>query len=134
MTKVVNITEAASIGLHAMVLMAQTDKLLKVPDIAKKSGASKNHLSKVMQRLVKDGLVKSVRGPSGGFTLQKDANEITLLDIYQSIEGKIEKTGCPLDKQVCPFNKCIMGNLVTKMTRDFSEYFSSQTLKSFVTK
>jgi len=133
MTKIVHLSEAASIGLHAMVLIAQSKKLIKVIEIAEKTGASHNHLSKVMQRLVKDGLVKSTRGPSGGFILNKPLEDITLLDIYQSIEGKINATGCPLDKQVCPFNKCIMGNLVSKMTSDFVSYFSTQTLKQFIT-
>ena len=147
MAKIVHLSEAASIGLHAMVLIAQSEKLIKVTDIARITGASKNHLSKVMQRFVKDGLIKSTRGPSGGFLLNKNAGDITLLDIYESVEGEISNISCPLNDQVCntnskvstvdgqscPFGKCIMGGLVEKMTNDFIEYFKSQTLKSFIT-
>jgi len=133
-SKIVHLSEAASIGLHAMVIIAESDKLVKVTEIANKTGASKNHLSKVMQRLVKEGLIKSVRGPAGGFLLNKNADSIKLLDIYESIEGKVSVTGCPLDKMVCPFNKCIMGNLVAKMTNDFIDYFGSQNLKDFISK
>jgi len=146
MSKIVQLSEAASIGLHAMVLIAQSDKLVKVTEIARITGASKNHLSKVMQRFVKDGLIKSTRGPSGGFLLNKNADEITLLDIYQSVEGEISNISCPLNNQVChtnnqstldnnqvcPFNQCIMGGVVEKMTEEFVEYFKNQTLKNLV--
>jgi len=140
MAKIVQLSEAASIGLHAMVLIAQSEKLIKVTDIARVTGASKNHLSKVMQRFVKDGLIKSTRGPLGGFLLNKNADEITLFDIYQSVEGVNNYSGCPLNNHVCPLNnhvcpftKCIMGGVVEKMTNEFLEYFKSQTLKSFIT-
>ena len=146
MSKIVQLSEAASIGLHAMVLIAKSDKLIKVTDIAHVTGASKNHLSKVMQRFVKDGLIKSTRGPSGGFLLNKNPEDITLLDIYQSVEGEVSNISCPLNNQVChtnnnlsfnnnqvcPFNKCIMGGVVEKMTNEFLEYFKSQTLKNIV--
>lgn len=133
MSRIVQFSEAASIGLHAMVLIAGSKKLLKAPDIAKKAGVSQNHLSKVMQRLVKDGHIKSTRGPSGGFILNRPAEDISLLDIYQSIEGVINNKGCPMDKQVCPFEKCITGGLFQKMTTDFIDYFGTTTLKSFIT-
>lgn len=132
MSRIVHLSEAASIGLHAMVLIAQSDTLVKVTDIARITGASKNHLSKVMQRLVKDEMIKSTRGPAGGFLLNKSASDITLLDIYESIEGLLVNTGCPLGKQVCPFNKCITGGIVKKMTADFITYFKSQTLEKFL--
>lgn len=132
MSRVVHLSEAASIGIHAMILIAQSDTLVKVTDIAKVTGASKNHLSKVMQRLVKDELIKSTRGPSGGFVMYKNLDEITLLDIYESIEGKLVNTGCPLNRKVCPFGKCITGGIMNKMTDDFIHYFKSQTLDKFI--
>ncbi|MDD3877978.1 MAG: Rrf2 family transcriptional regulator [Bacteroidales bacterium] len=132
MSKIVYLSEAASIGLHAMVLIAKSKKIIKVTEIAELTGSSKNHLSKVMQRLVKEGLVKSTRGPTGGFLMNKEPHEITLLNIYESIEGKVTNSGCPLDKHVCPFNKCIMDNLVKKMTDEFINYFMNQTLENYI--
>ena len=67
MNKVVQLSEASSIGIHAMVLIAQSEVHMNVSDLAERIGASRNHLAKVMQRLVKDGFVKSSRGPTGGF-------------------------------------------------------------------
>jgi len=86
----------------------------------------------VLQRLVKDGYVTSIRGPSGGFLLKKDAKEITLLNIYESIEGKIEITSCPMDNPVCPFDKCLMGNVVSKLSGQFRDYMANRTLEEFL--
>jgi len=132
MSRIVQLSEAASIGLHAMVIIASSEKLTKVTDIAKITGASKNHLSKVMQHFVKDGLIKSTRGPTGGFLLNKSPDEISLLEIYESVEGPLKPTKCPMNNIVCPFNKCIMGGLITNMTNQFIDYFKSQTLKNFI--
>jgi len=132
MTKLVTLSEAASLAIHAMVLIAKSDKLTNVNFIADETGASRNHLAKVMQRLVKSGMVKSTRGPAGGFMLNKPAAEMTLLDIYEAIEGPIENVGCPLDRPICPFSNCLMGNLVYKVTDEIKEYFKNHTLESFI--
>ena len=132
MSKVVSLSEASSLAIHAMVMIAQSKKMINVNVIADATGASRNHLAKVMQRLVKGGLVKSTRGPAGGFLLNKPSNSITLLNIYEAIEGAIDHAGCPLERPICPFNKCLMRNLVYKVTDEIKDYFSSQTLDSFI--
>ena len=80
-------SEAASIGIHSIVLIARAENGINAVKIAETTGLSKNHISKVLQRLVKNDLLKSVRGPAGGFTLKKPPENISLLDVYESIEG-----------------------------------------------
>lgn len=129
MSKIVTLSEAASIAIHAMVLIAQSEDVnLNVNKIAELTGASKNHIAKVMQRLVKEKMVKSTRGPSGGFVMDKSPAEITLLDIYQCIEGDISMADCPLSKNICPFNKCLMNGIVHKLTNELIEFLQSQKL------
>lgn len=132
MAKFVQLSEAVSLAIHAMVLIAKSDSYLNVSVIAREMGASRNHLAKVLQQLVKFNYLKSVRGPSGGFILNVDPSKITLLDIYEAIEGKIDSPECPLDRQICPFNKCLMGGLVKNATDQFKDYFGGQTLKTFI--
>jgi Rrf2 family protein len=122
MAKVVSVTEAASIGMHGMILIAESEELVNVQEIAEKTGASRHHVAKVFQRLVKQGWLKSHRGPTGGFTLKVDPKDLTFLDIYEAIEGEIEIQECPLDHQICAFDKCILNNVTSKMTRDFRKY------------
>ncbi len=132
MAKLVHLSEAASLGLHAMVLIAQSNIHVNVNVLSKRMGASRNHLAKVLQQLVKYNFLKSVRGPSGGFILSKPTTDITILDIYEAIDGKIDVHDCPLDRQICPFNKCLMGGMIKDVTNQFRQYFQSQTLDKFL--
>jgi Rrf2 family protein len=132
MAKVVTISEAASLAIHAVVLIAKTESQINVNYIAKETGASRNHLAKVMQRLGKQGFVESSRGPTGGFKLKKQANQITLYDIYESIEGPIEVEGCPLERPVCPFDKCLMGGIIHKVTNDLKKYLMKETIDKYL--
>ncbi|MFO7998186.1 MAG: Rrf2 family transcriptional regulator [Bacteroidales bacterium] len=132
MSKLVQLSEAASLGLHSMVLIAKSKAHVNVNFLASEMGASRNHLAKVLQLLVKHHFLRSVRGPRGGFVLHKNPSEITILDIYEAIEGKIETPECPLDRPICPFDKCLMGGLVRDVTLQFKDYFQEQTLDRFI--
>ena len=132
MAKVVTLSEASSLAVHAVVLIAGSDKLVNVNQIATATASSKNHLAKVMQRLVKTNLLSSTRGPAGGFILKRPASEITLYDIYYAIEGPIELQVCPLDRPICPFEKCIMGGIIHKLTNDFKKYLMESKVSSFI--
>lgn len=132
MSKIVTLSEAATIGLHAMVLIARAGEGMNVQTIAEKTGSSRHHIAKVMQRLAKDNFLTSTRGPSGGFVLKRNPNEITLLEIYECIEGKIEVSNCPLDHNICAFEKCLMSNLTQTMTMQVRDYLNSRTLESYM--
>ncbi len=132
MAKLVHFSEAASLALHAMVLIAKSENHINVNSLAEEMGASRNHLAKVLQQLVKQGYLKSVRGPSGGFILSKPSEDISVLEIYEAIEGRIDVPECPLDRKICPFDKCLMNGLVNDVTMQFKEYFQEQSLEDFV--
>jgi Rrf2 family protein len=132
MAKIFSMSEAASIGIHSMVLIARAENGINAVKIAEITGLSKNHISKVLQRLVKNDMLKSVRGPAGGFTLKKLPESISLLDVYESIEGSIEITDCPLAHDICGFDNCIMGSIVNKMSIEFRRYLGEQTLSKYL--
>jgi Rrf2 family protein len=128
MAKIVSYSEAASIGMHGMVLVARAGETINVQKIADITGSSRHHVAKVMQRLVKEGFLLSNRGPSGGFKLNIEPENITLLQIYEAIEGQVKVISCPHEKLVCPFDKCIMGTVVNKMTQTFRDHLTANTL------
>lgn len=132
MSKVFSLSEAASIAIHGVILIAQQKEGMNVIQIAERTNTSKHHVAKVMQRLVKAGYLISHRGPSGGFILKKESSTISFLDIYETIEGPIELSSCPMDKTVCPFDKCIMNNVTSKMTIDFKNYLKDQTVDKYI--
>ena len=132
MSRIISISEAASIGIHGIILVAKGEGLVNVQSIADATDTSKHHVAKIMQRLVKEGFLGSQRGPKGGFLLKKKPKEINLLAVYESIEGKLETTKCPLDKQICPFDKCMMNNITYEMTVKFRDYLKSQTVDKYI--
>lgn len=133
MTNILRISEAASLGLHAMmILAANNDEIVSLQFITEKLEVSANHLSKVMQRLVKAGLISSLKGKNGGFKLKQDPEEITLMDVYEAIDGKFTPSGCLLGRNRCEPHQCIMGDLVSSINNQVKEYFSNKKLKDFV--
>jgi len=132
MAQLIALSEAAAIGLHSMVFIASSNEKLNVGQISEFIGSSRHHVAKVMQRLVKEDFISSNRGPAGGFELKKKPEEITLLDIYEAIEGPIDTHICLGNKIVCPFKKCIFGELSTNMTLEFRNYMKSRKLAEYI--
>ncbi len=134
MGRIVNISEAVSIALHGMVIIAQSrEGQVNVNEISKRTGSSKFHVAKVMQKLAKDGFLGSHRGPAGGFFLVKSPKEIRLIDIYEAIDGKLVVTKCPIARPICPFHSCIFGNITIKMVNEFKNYVENKTLFDYIT-
>lgn len=132
MAKVVHISEAASLAVHSMVLIAGSPVSMNVNQIASVTHSSRNHLAKVMQVLVKNNYLDSVRGPKGGFTLKGDPHKINLLEIYELIEGSIEEHHCGIETQKCPFTSCVFGGLADKFSHEFIGYLRNKTLADLI--
>lgn len=132
MQSVLKISEAASIGLHAMTYIAfHSNEPATTKDIANNFEVSVNHLSKVLQRLVKADLLKSRKGPLGGFELTKKCEDITFLEIYEAIDGKINTGCCLFGKTVCNSSECIMGDFLNKTNKNVKEFFGNKRLSDF---
>ncbi len=132
MSNIINFSDAAAIGLHCMITLSKSDVSLNAIQLSERIHSSKHHIGKVLQRLVKDGYLVSQRGPTGGFELAVDPRDITLYDIYTSIEGAARNKPCVLTEKICPQDKCIREKIVGKLTRDFIDYMSSQTLAEYL--
>ncbi len=129
MSSVLRISEATSLGLHAMVLMAQRPGApISCKEIAKAFGVSQAHLAKVLQRIGKVGLVRSVRGAGGGFTLARPAERIALLHIYEAIEGPLALGSCLLESPACDQRLCVLGDLLESITKQFVDYMARTRL------
>ena len=132
MSKIFALSEASSIAIHSMVLIARAENGINAVKIAEVTGFSKNHIAKVLQRLVKNDMLKSVRGPSGGFSMKMDPASVNLLDIYQSIEGPLDVSECPLSYELCGFDRCLMGTVVGKLTAEFKKFLQQQALQTYL--
>jgi Rrf2 family protein len=126
-------SDAASLALHATALLASDGRRVhSTRALAEALEVSEAHLSKVMQRLTKVGLVRSVRGPKGGFALDRSADETSLLDVYEAIEGPMERSLCLLGKEKCSAERCILGDALASADRILREYLTATKLSDLV--
>ena len=106
------VSDAVNLAFHASALLASAEAPRSAGEMARYLDVSENHMAKVLQRLVRAGLMLSRRGPAGGFELNRPAAELSLLQIYEAIEGPFVEQGCLLNKPVCDGSCCIFGDLL----------------------
>lgn len=127
----VNISEAASLALHTMAVLASaSDQRFTNQGLAAKLKASSHHLAKVMQRLAKAGLVHSVRGPQGGFRLGRAAQSVTLLEIYEAVDGPVDDGVCLLGEPLCEGMDCVLGKYILSVHRQMRNYLAETKLSA----
>ena len=128
MKRILKFTEAGSLAMHTLCLLASgRNGLLSNRKIACRLQVSEAHLSKVLQRLAKAGFVESVRGPRGGFRLAKAPEDVTLLDVYESIEGPLHSGSCLMENAICD-DRCILGGLLENFDHAIRDYLSGTRL------
>lgn len=132
MTKILAISEANAIAFHGMALIAKSEIAINATDIAEITNSSKHHTSKVLQRLVKQGMLGSTRGPSGGFYLKKQADKIMLIEILEALEGNVTVNECPIDNDICPFGACLMGGICFDIGETLLKYLRTHTLADMI--
>lgn len=134
MESILRISDAAAIGFHAMCHLAEADAKHPVSAVtmATELGVSEAHLSKVLQRLGREQLVTSRRGPGGGFTLAKPASDVRLFDIYDAVEGPLPQGECLLGKEECVLGPCIMGSVLNDVHTQVAHYLKHTTLQDLM--
>lgn len=125
----IELSEAAAIAIHATVFLSRNaGEPQSLKTIAAASDVSENHLSKVLQKLAKAGVVASVKGPKGGYYLTDAARTATLMTVYEAIDG-------PWKPRHCLFNSprkapccCAMRPMLEQINRTFYEYMTGHTI------
>jgi len=84
---------------------------ISAEQIATDLDISRDFISKTLQSLVKDGIIQSHRGKSGGFSLARDPDSMSLLDIILIIDGNSVFESCVLGLPTCsPDSPCPVHN------------------------
>ena len=127
-------------GIHFAIQIARLEQSGKGPvtaaQLAQHQGIEVAYAQKILQRLRKGAIVKSLRGPAGGFTLDRSAEEITLKDIFIAAEGAGFEVICethPLHAERCAEGSvCSVKNLWYDMKNHIDGYLNSVTIKKLV--
>ncbi len=137
MIKGLRLAESTLLAFHSLAFISIKDRKVNNKEIADSIGASKDHMSKVHQRLVKYNILSSTRGPNGGFFLKKQPAEICLLDICEAMEGKLEVSSEEylsgnLYGEDAPFRKYLFTDLFEKIGEEIKDYFIKKSLADLV--
>lgn len=85
----------------ALYLAKCRDRVASVAEISGAMHIPKTFLAKILQRLVRSGLVESIRGARGGYRLSKGPADISLLDVFIAMQGRAPVNSCAIDKKLC---------------------------------
>jgi Rrf2 family protein len=90
------LTKKADYGLMAMKHLAERapHSACSAKDVADAYGIPQEALAKILQRLVKAGLLHSQHGMNGGYTLARDAETISAFEVIRAIDGPLFITSC----------------------------------------
>jgi Rrf2 family protein len=133
MLGLLNISEAMSIALHTCAWLAdEPEKYHSARLISERLGFSTHHFAKVVQQLVRAGLLETERGPAGGCRLARRPAEITLLEIYVAAGGNPVYKGCLLKRDICTGDGCALGKLMAKENERLVKLLKTVKLESVV--
>lgn len=104
-------------------------------DIAQRWNIPAPYLDQLLTALRKAGLVTSIRGPQGGHALARSANNITVLDIFEALEGPISPIECLEDNARCTFSRaCAIQELWSELQSNVSTLLGSVTIADLAEK
>lgn len=123
------ISQTAEYALRAIVYLAMNaDSAFTTQQISVATRVPTAYLSKVMQALVKSNLVKSQRGHGGGFVLEKDPAEITILEIITSVDPLQRIRTCPLGLETHGVNLCALHKKIDDAAAVIEKTFADATV------
>lgn len=97
-------SKACEYGIRAVIyIWSQNSKGKKIgiKDTCKEIDAPEFFTAKILQSLVRKGVISSTKGPNGGFYIEKEQEKLTLFDLVKAIDGDQIFEGCGLGLKVC---------------------------------
>ncbi len=123
-------------SLRAMVALAQVQQnqeegMLSISQMAKQTGVTVRYLEKLLRSLKAAGLVETTRGAAGGYRLAKPAECITVGQVLQVGEGRLEPVECiQSDGRPCDRKKsCAIQYVWQRISESIHQVIDEMTLK-----
>lgn len=107
--------------------------LISLKDIAQRQEISEKYLEQIIILLHKSGLIKSMRGAQGGYTLTRHPKDITVGEVLRSLEGPFVPVDCVQDRAAClRSSKCATITVWEKLGNAVNEVLDSMTMQDLV--
>ena len=124
------LTTKGRYAIIAMLDLAMHGSALPVPlrDVSNRQNISLSYLEQLFSKLRLSTLVKSIRGPGGGYILDKDASEINLYQIIIAVDENIDQTQCGGAMNCNNDKPCLTHFIWTDLNRKINDYMKGITL------
>lgn len=122
-------------GTRALLDLAlhQEEEPILLKDIARRQQISLRYLEQLMSPLVTGGIVRSTRGPKGGVSLAKPAEEIKLSEVIRFLEGSMAPVECVNNPRTCPRSKlCVTRDVWAELGKAMNGVLESTSLQDLV--
>jgi Rrf2 family protein len=135
MQHVLRVSRKIDYGLRAMIYLASIPAEAVVPfrEIARQMIVPEDFLAKILKTLVDQGLVRSSRGPHGGYALARPASEVSFLDVIEAVEGPIALNVCLDGDDACAKKPaCTMASVWQEGQEKMLEVYRAAKLSDLV--
>lgn len=123
------LSQTVEYALRAAVFLAtKPGEPATTEEVAERTMVPTAYLAKILQGLVRAGVIKSQRGVGGGVSLAKSADELTLLEVINAVEPVQRYTSCPLGLPNHGFRLCPLHKRLDSVMAVVEETFGSTTL------
>lgn len=102
---------------------------IALADVTERQDISLSYLEQLFARLRREGLVVSVRGPGGGYRLNRHPSKITIVDIIEAIDEKIDVTRCAGEGNCQNSERCLTHNLWEDLSDHIHLFLEGVTLE-----
>lgn len=117
MHRIINVSDRSNAAIHALALAAAEGGRVTASLCARSLGISPSYLAKVLQILVRGGLLYSSRGAAGGVDLAREASGISCLEVIELVDGPLPHRDCLFKTTVCPRGGCALKELCTSVEK-----------------
>lgn len=128
------LTTKGRFAVTAMLDLAidESGKPVTLAGISERQSISLSYLEQLFSRLRRSGLVKSVRGPGGGYRIAKPLTEISVSEIISAVDELIDATQCGGHENCRDDRRCMTHNLWSSLNIKILEYLSGVSLNDLV--
>jgi len=128
------LTTKGRFAVTAMLDLAlnEQDRPVTLAGISERQEISLSYLEQLFSRLRRNGLVKSVRGPGGGYRIAKNLNEISVSDIITAVDEQIDATQCGGNENCHEDRRCMTHDLWSSLNGKILEYLAGVSLAELV--
>ena len=127
------LTKKADYGLIAVKHLAEAGETgsCSAKDIADSYGIPQSAMAKILQKLVKNGLLVSQQGMNGGYVLARDARNISALEVIKAIDGPLFITSCGDETHGCyQSSKCTVREPLRKVNESIQKVLGQISIAS----